>query len=194
MKTKRRQSRTRSEIRTSRRDFIRRTFCLLILLLCAVPMLGGGVQALWVLPAAICISMHEEMYFCMGAGVTAGLLIDLACGSVLGANAIFLVCYCTFVSLLFEQILRRSFWHYLVMTAGGVFLRSALSWILTVGIFRLPGRETVWQAVLLPSSLLTVAAAIPVYLLYLPPFRLLTKRVRSMDAVTLRRDWQSTAD
>lgn len=167
---------------------------MLILLLCAVPMLGGGVQALWVLPAAICISMYEEMYFCMAAGVIAGLLTDLACGSVLGANAIFLVCYCTLVSLLFEQILRRSFWHYLVLTAGGTFLRSILSWILTVGIFRTPGREMLWQTVLLPSALLTVAAAIPVYLLYLLPFRLLIKRVRSMDAVALRRDWQSSAD
>ena len=184
-----RQRRTRSEQRTIRRNFVRKTLSLLILLLCSVPMLGGGLHALWVLPAAVCISMNEDMYFGMAAGVIAGLLIDIACGSALGANAIFMVCCCTAVSLLFEQILRRTFLHYMVLSAACAFLHSVLRWILQVGIFRTPGREVFWHELLVKVSLRTVLAALVVYLLYLPLFRLLSKRVRSMDAAAIRRDW-----
>ena len=184
-----RQRRTRSEQRTLRRNFIRKTASLLILLLCAVPMLGGGVHALWVIPAAVCISMNEDMYFCIAGGVAAGFCIDLACGNALGTNAIYMVCFCTLVNLLFEQILRRSFLHYMVLSAACAFLHSILRWVLTVGIFRTEGRELLWQGLLIPVAVRTVIAAVPVYLLYLPLSRLLTKRVRSMDAAAIRRDW-----
>ena len=172
-----------------RRNLLRRVLSLLILLLCAVPMLGGGVHALWVIPAAVCISMNEDLYFCMAGGVIAGLCIDIACGNVLGANAIYMVCFCTLVCLLFEQILRRTFLHYMVLTAACVFLLNILRWILTVGIFRTPGRELLWTDLLIPVSLRTVLAAVPVYLLFLPLSWLLTKHVRSMDAAAIRRDW-----
>ena len=184
-----RQRRTGSEQRTMRRNLLRRVLSLLILLLCAVPMLGGGVHALWVIPAAVCISMNEHLYFCMAGGVIAGLCIDLACGSALGTNAIYMVCFCTLVCLLFEQILRRTFLHYMVLTAACVFLLNILRWVLTVGIFRTPGRELLWTDLLIPVSLRTVLAAVPVYLLFLPLSRLLTKHVRSMDAAAIRRDW-----
>jgi rod shape-determining protein MreD len=183
-----RQRRTSSEQRTRRRNLIRRALSLLLLLLCIIPMLGGGLQPLWVIPAAVCICMNEDLYFCMSAGVIAGFGIDLACGSVLGVNAIYMVILCTAVCLLFEQILRRSFLHYFVLTAAGVFLHGMLRWLLTVGIFRTEGRELFWGRILFPSALLTLAAALPVYLLYYPLSRLLTKRVRSMDAAAIRRD------
>ena len=183
-----RQRRTHSERRTLRHDLIRKTASLLILLLCAVPMLGGGTQALCVIPAAVCISMNEDMYSCMAAGVVSGMMIDLACGSPLGLNAIFMVCCCTFICLLFEQILRRSFVHYMILSAACVFLRNALSWLLTYGIYRTEGNRLFWTEVLVPSAVLTVIAAIPIYLLFMPLSRLLTKRVRSMDAAAIRRD------
>ncbi len=192
MKTKQqkpqRQRRTSSEQRTQRRNFIRKAFSLMLLILCTIPMLGGGLQPLWVIPAAICICMNEDIYFCMAAGALAGLGIDLACDSILGVNAIYMVILCTAVCLLFEQILRRSFLHYFVLTAAGVFLHAALRYLLTVGIFRTAGKEVFWSSILLPSALLTLAAALLVYLLYLPLTRLLTKRVRSMDAAAIRRD------
>lgn len=184
-----RQRRTGSERRTLRRNRVRKFLSLLILLLYAVPMLGGGMHALWVIPAAICICMNEDLYFCMAAGVIAGFCIDLACGNALGTNAIYMVCFCTLVCLLFEQILRRTFLHYMVLTAACAFLHSILRWVLTVGIFRTPGRELLWTDLLIPVSLRTVLAAVPVYLLFLPLSRLLTKQVRSMDAAAIRRDW-----
>ena len=184
-----RQRRTRSEQRTLRRNGLRKTLSILILLLCAVPMLGGGTHALWVIPAAICISMREDVYFCMAGGVIAGLCIDIACGSELGANAIYMVCFCTLVCLLFEQILRRTFLHYMVLTAACAFLHSILRWFLSAGLFRTPGREILWTDLLIPVAVRTVIAAVPVYLLFLPLARLLTKHVRSMDAAAIRRDW-----
>lgn len=193
MKTKqqkpRRQRRTSSEQRTQRRNLLRKAFSLILLILCTIPMLGGGLQPIWVIPAAICICMNEDLYFCMAAGVIAGFGIDLACDSILGVNAMYMVILCTAVCLLFAQILRRSFVHYFILTAAGVFLHSALRYLLTVGIFRAEGKEMFWNSILLPSALLTLAAALVVYLLYLPLTRLLTKRVRSMDAAAIRRDF-----
>lgn len=125
MKTKqqkpRRQRRTSSEQRTQRRNLLRKAFSLILLILCTIPMLGGGLQPIWVIPAAICICMNEDLYFCMAAGVIAGFGIDLACDSILGVNAMYMVILCTAVCLLFAQILRRSFVHYFILTAAGVF-------------------------------------------------------------------------
>lgn len=161
---------------------------MLLLLLCWYPMLGGGVHALWVIPAAVCISMYEDMYFCMAAGVVGGFGIDIACGSPLGANAIYLVLCCTFVCLLFEQVLRRTALHFFILSAAVSFLHSILSYLLKGVMFRVSGRELLWQRVLMPSFLRTVIAAVPVYLCFLPLTMLLTKRVRSMDAAAVLRD------
>lgn len=188
MKIKRK-SRTRSEVRKRRRDLLRRTLCLVLLLLCVIPMLGGHVQPLWVIPAAVCIAMFEDYYFVLFTSVIAGLGIDLACGHVLGANAIFMVCFCTGVTLLFTQLLRPNLVHCLWLTALGTFARAGLEYLLTAVIFRVSGREALWMQVLLPSAVMTVIAALPVYLLYLPCTKLLTARVRSMDAAAIRRDW-----
>ena len=193
MKTKARkrlrQNRTRSEQRTLRRNFLRKTVSLLILLLCAVPMLGGRIQPLWTIPAAVCIAMHEDTYFSMLAAVIGGFAVDIACGHVLGANAIFLVCACTMINELFAQILRRGFFHYFTLSALTALLQAALRYLLTAAVYRLPGRELLWQKTLLPSLILTVAVSLPVYLLFLPCSRLLTKRVRSMDSAAIRRDF-----
>ena len=188
MKIKRK-SRTRSEVRTRRRDLLRKTVCLLLLLLCVFPMLGGNVQPLWVIPAAVFIAMHEDYYFVLFTSVIAGLSIDLSCGTVLGANAIYTVCFCTGVTLLFSQLLRPGFFHFLWLTALCAFLRAGLQYLLTAAIFRADGREALWMHILLPSAAMTVITAIIVYLLYLPCTKLLTKRVRSMDAAAIRRDW-----
>ena len=75
------------------------------------------------------------------------------------------------------------------LTALCTFLRAGLTYLLTAVIFSVNGRETLWQRVLLPSCLLTLAAAVIVYLLYLPCMKLLTKKFRSMDAAAIRRDW-----
>jgi len=184
-----RKSRTRSEIRTRRRNLLRKTISLLLLLLCILPMIGGNVQPIWVIPAAVCIAMNEDFYFGMLAGVIAGFGIDLACDTALGANAIYMVLFCTFVSLLFTQLLRRSFVHFFWLTALCTFLRAGIHYLLTTVIFEAEGRAALWQSVLLPSCLLTLGAALIVYCFYLPCGRLLTGRVRSMDAAAIRRDW-----
>lgn len=161
---------------------------MLLLLLCWFPMLGGGVQALWVIPAAVCISMYEDMYFCWAAGTVGGFGIDIACGAPLGANAIYLVLCCTFVCLLFEQVLRRTALHFFILSAAVGFLHCVISYLLEGWIFRVSGREMLWQRVLFPSFIRTVIAAVPVYLCFLPLTLLLTKRVKSMDAAAVLRD------
>lgn len=184
----RRIGRTGAEKRTRRMHIARKVLSILLLLLCAVPMMGGGVRALWVIPAVMCICMNEEPYFCMAAGVIAGICIDLACDSPLCANAIFLVCCCTAASVLFSRVFRRSFVNYLGLTLLCVLLRAGVSYGLTVLIHQIQGKEALWNEMLLPSAIGTMVAALPVYLLYLPVSRLLTKRVRSMDAAAVHRE------
>lgn len=172
--------RTRSERKIMRRNFFRKLLEMLLLLLCAVPMFGGGVQPLWVIPAAVCIAVQEDMYFTMGMAAVAGLLVDIACGTVLGASAIFLVCWCTFAVLLFEQILRRSFLHYFWLNAAGTFLYAALRYCFSAALFRLEGRELFWSQVLLPSALRTLVVSLVVFVLYLPLRRLSAVRVQKI--------------
>lgn len=178
---------TGAEKKSRRMTVCRKLLSLVLLLLSAVPMLGGGVCALWVIPAAMCICMNEEPYFCMAVGVIAGIAIDIACGSALCANAIYLVCFCTGASLLFDKLLRKSFVHYLFLTIVCLLLRAAASYSVTVLLKGTEGREALWQEMLLPSLLKTIPAALLIYLFYLPIARLLTKRVHSMDAAAMQR-------
>lgn len=187
-KRKNRRSRTRTEIHESRMRLLRRILGILLLLLCLVPMLGGGVQPLWAIPAAIIISMYDSAYFCMLVGVISGISIDLALATPLCTNAIYMVCFCTVVWLLFSQLLRPNFIYFLLTTAACALLRSGISYLVTMVLFQVEGRELLWERVLLPSSLWTVAAAVPVYLLYLPCIKLLTKHVKPLDAAAVRRD------
>lgn len=183
---KHRSSRTRSETKESRKRFVRRVLGILLLLLCYVPLLGGGIQPLLPIPAAIVLSMYDGAYFGMLAGVIAGLEIDLACDHPLGANAMLMVCFCTFVWLLFSQVLRPSFLYFLLLTACCTLIRAGIEFLVTGVIFQAEGREVFWQDTLFPAAWRTIIGALPVYLLYLPCIRLLTKRVKSMEAAVLR--------
>lgn len=185
-RSKRRSSRTRSEIKESRKRFLRRILGILLLILCYIPMLGGGVQPLLSIPAAIVISMHDGAYFCMAVGVIAGLEIDLACAHPLGANALLTVCFCTAVWLLCSRVIRPNVIYYLLLTACCALLRAGIEYLVTAVIFQVDGREMLWEQTLFPSFVRTMIGALPIYLLYLPCIRLLTKRVKSMDAAVIR--------
>ena len=187
MKIKRK-SRTSAEKKKRRMNLGRQVLSIVLLLLCGIPMLGGGVQALGVIPAAICISMNEDVYFSMFAGVLSGLMIDLACGGILCANAMFLVCFCTFVSLLFASLLRHTFLNYLLVLIVGTFGRAGIGYLLTQVLFQREGREIYWQNIQIPSCLLTLLAGVVVYWLFLPLNRLLTRQVKSMDAAAIYRE------
>lgn len=184
-----RKQRSRSEVKTARRNAWRMLLSFVLLLICAVPMLGGHVQPLPVIPAVICIAMNEEFGFTTFCAAAAGLLIDISCGNLLGANAIFLVIAAAAVWLLFTDLLRRGFLHWLLLTAAAVFLRAGLALALPMLMTRSTDRTVLWGAILLPSCILTMLTALIVYVLYLPCGKLLTKRVRSMDAAAIRRDW-----
>ncbi len=183
MKMKR-QSRTRAERSRRRRSVLRMVISTVLLLLTAVPMLGGHIQPLPVIPALVCIAMNEDLYFSMFCGVLAGFLTDIACGSYLGANAIFDVLFVTVLWLLFTQLLHRGFLHFLWLTAAGTFLHAALRCLFAVLTTNGQGGGALWRAVLLPSALLTMLTALLVYVLYLPCGRLLNRRVRTMEQVS----------
>jgi cell shape-determining protein MreD len=185
-RSKRRSSRTCSEKKEIRKLFLRRTLGILLLILCYVPMLGGGVQPLLSIPAAVLISMYDSAYFSMLVGVIAGLEIDLACAHPLGANAMFTVCFCTAVWLLCSRVIRPNFIYYFLLTTCCALMRTGIEYLVTAVIFQVDGREILWELTLFPSFVRTLIAALPIYLLYLPCIRLLTKRVKSMDAAVLR--------
>ena len=183
-----RRTRTRSERRTARRNYLRMALSLILLLLWAVPMFGGRVQPLPVIPALICIAMNEEFGFVIFCASAAGLLTDLACRYPLGATAIYFVIACAAVWLLFAELLRRGFLYWLLLTAVCTFLHAFLVWVLPLVSQSAAERSVLWTTVLLPSAGWTLLFALPVYLCYLPCGRLLTRRVRTMDAAAIRRD------
>ncbi len=179
--------RTIAEKHASRRDILRRVLSILLLLLATVPMLGGGVCAMWVMPVIVCICMHEQPYFCMAAGVIGGIAIDFVTGAAIGTNAIYLVIFATAASMLFSHLLAKGFLHYLFVTAICVLLHGGLRFGFHAWLLRREGAAELWNAVLWPSIQKTMLAAILIYLLYLPIAKLLTKRVHSMDAAAVQR-------
>lgn len=96
---------------------LRWTLYVLLLALCFVlQCTGRHLNPLYVIPAAVCISMSEGVLTAAGVGMVTGLMIDISCGKLLGLNALFLVCGCVCTALLFMHLLRHNIINVLIVT------------------------------------------------------------------------------
>ncbi len=125
---------------------------------------GTGSGALWTIPAAIMIAMNEGEITAAAVGAVSGLLIDHACGKLLGASGSLMLCCCVLASLLFTHLLRPNFLNVIFLTAFSSFLITLFDYFFSYFMWNYEDAELVLLQIELPSTLWTIFAACILYL------------------------------
>ncbi|MCR4644578.1 MAG: rod shape-determining protein MreD [Oscillospiraceae bacterium] len=126
---------------------------------------GSYVKPLLLIPAALCISSHTGEIQSAAVGTVCGLLLDIACGKLLGYNAVWLVICCVAVSLLHNYYLREKLLSMLILTVICTALQGYLDFVFYYAIWGHDDVALVYTHYLLPSGIMTVIASIPLYFL-----------------------------
>lgn len=153
---------------------LRWTLYVLLLALCFVlQCTGRHLNPLYVIPAAVCISMSEGVLTATGVGMVTGLMIDISCGKLLGLNALFLVCGCVCTALLFMHLLRHNIINVLIVTLLLAAMQGGLDYLFYYYMWNYDAVETVFARWHLPVIFLTTGAVLPLY----PIFKLIKRRL-----------------
>lgn len=126
---------------------------------------GSHVKPLLLIPLALCIASHTGEITATAVGVVGGLLMDMACGKLLGYNAVWLVVCCVAVSLLHSYYLREKLLNILALTAVCTAVQGYLDFMFYYAIWGHENVSLVYMHVMLPSGIMTVICTIPIYFL-----------------------------
>ena len=140
-------------------------FALLLAVCFLVQTAGSTVKPLLLIPAALCIAAHTGEIPAMAVGVISGLLLDLACGKLLGYNAIWLVVCCVTVSLLHSYLLQEKLVNMILLCAVCTAVQGSLDYVFYYAIWGYEDVSLVYRHVMLPSGIMTMVALLPIYLL-----------------------------
>ena len=140
-------------------------YALLICLCFFAETSGSYVKPLLLIPAALCISSHTGEIQSAAVGTVSGLLLDIACGKLLGYNAVWLVICCVAVSLLHRYYLREKLLSTLLLTLVCTTLQGYLDFVFYYAIWGHDDVTLVYTRYLLPSAVMTMLATIPLYFL-----------------------------
>lgn len=138
-------------------------FALLIAVAFITATAGSGLKPLLLLSLAICISSHTGEIQAMAVGTVCGLLLDIACGKLLGYNAVWLVVCCVIVSLLYNYFLRQKLINIVMLTAGCALVQGYLDYTFYYAIWGHEDVELIYTDVILPSGGMTVLSAAVLY-------------------------------
>ncbi len=126
---------------------------------------GSSIKPLLLIPLAICISAHFGEIPAAAVGVFGGLLTDIACGKLLGYNAVWLVTCCVMTSLLHSYVLRDKLLNVLLLTAVCTAVQGYLDFMFYYAIWGHADVELIYMRIMLPSGIMTLLSTIPIWLI-----------------------------
>lgn len=124
---------------------------------------GSFIKPLLLIPLALCISARIGEIQAMAVGTISGLLLDVACGKLLGYNALWLVVCCVIVSLLHAYLLRDKLLNILILTAVCTAVQGYLDYVFYYAIWGHENVELIYTNIMLPSGIMTVIFTVPLY-------------------------------
>ncbi len=138
-------------------------FGLLILAAFVISTAGSHLKPLLLLSLALCISTHTGEIQATAVGMVCGFLTDIACGKLLGYNAVLFVVFCVGVSLLYNYILRQKLLNILILTAVSVLIQGYLDYLFYYAIWGHENVGLIYSRIILPVSVLTLLSTLCLY-------------------------------
>lgn len=147
----------------------------LLLALCYIYMTTAPLKLrtpLFIIPAAMCISMFEEPMNSAIMGCASGLLLDTALGTLIGLNGIIMLWCCLTSSLLFHFYMRRHIVNIIMLNAAAVIGQGVIHYFFFYAIWEYDAAGKIFLREFLPVMLYTIIAVIPFFFI----IRFLSKR------------------
>lgn len=155
---------------TSRKYYVLQTvqwlvFGLLMFVCFLAETAGSFTKPLLLIPLALCIAARTGEIQAMAAATICGLLLDVACGKLLGYNALWLVVCCVTVSLLHGYLLRDKLVNLLLLTAVCTAVQGYMDFVFYYAIWGHEDVSLIYMKIILPSCIMTLVSAVPMYYL-----------------------------
>ena len=138
-------------------------YSLLIFAAFVISTAGNHLKPLLLLSLALCISSHTGEIQATAVGMVCGFLTDIACGKLLGYNAVLFVVCCVGVSLLYTYVLRQKMLNIVILTAIAVLVQGYLDYLFYYAIWGHEDVGLIYTTIILPVSTLTLLSSFCLY-------------------------------
>lgn len=156
---------TRREIFKSIAKWVLFSFVLLVSYTIEVTMPFASWQPYLTLTTAVAVSFFSEELSGAVFAAFAGMMHDLAMGSLFGFTSIWLMPCCLFVTLLVVNLIHRNILNFLWMNLTAVILVQSAELLFKYIIWRNPEIDVVLINYVLPALIATVILSAPLYLI-----------------------------
>lgn len=129
-----------------------------------------SIKPMLLVPAAVCLAIHENEFAGGIMGVFAGLLCDLGGGELFGFNALILLVCCVASSMVVQYLMKPNLFTALVLGAGTLLIRGMLDYLFFYVMWNYEGSTHILVRYILPTILYS--------LIVLPLFYLLFKKLK----------------
>lgn len=156
---------TRREIFKSIAKWVLFSLVLLVSYTIEVTMPFASWQPYLTLTTAVAVSFFSEELSGVVFAAFAGMMHDLATGSLFGFTSIWLMPCCLFVTLLVVNLIHRNILNFLWMNLTAVILVQSAELLFKYIIWRNPDIDVVLINYVLPALIATVILSAPLYLI-----------------------------
>ena len=156
---------TRREIFKSIAKWVLFSLVLLVSYTIEVTMPFASWQTYLTLTTAVAVSFFSEELSGVVFAAFAGMMHDLAMGSLFGFTSIWLMPCCLFVTLLVVNLIHRNILNFLWMNLTAVILVQSAELLFKYIIWRNPEIDVVLINYVLPALIATVILSAPLYLI-----------------------------
>lgn len=156
---------TRREIFKCIAKWVLLSLVLLVSYTIEVTMPFASWQPYLTLTAAVAVSFFSEELSGVVFAAFAGMMHDLAMGSLFGFTSIWLMPCCLFVTLLVVNLIHRNILNFLWMNLTAVILVQSAELLFKYIIWRNPDIDVVLINYVLPALIATVILSAPIYLI-----------------------------
>lgn len=156
---------TRREIFKSIAKWVLFSLVLLVSYTIEVTMPFASWQPYLTLTTAVAVSFFSEELSGVVFAAFAGMMHDLAMGSLFGFTSIWLIPCCLFVTLLVVNLIHRNILNFLWMNLTAVILVQSAELLFKYIIWRNPDIDVVLINYVLPALIATVILSAPLYLI-----------------------------
>lgn len=156
---------TRREIFKSIAKWVLFSLVLLVSYTIEVTMPFASWQPYLTLTTAVAVSFFSEELSGAVFAAFAGMMHDLAMGSLFGSTSIWLMPCCLFVTLLVVNLIHRNILNFLWMNLTAVILVQSAELLFKYIIWRNPEIDVVLINYVLPALIATVILSAPLYLI-----------------------------
>jgi cell shape-determining protein MreD len=127
---------------------------------------GTLLKPVLLVPVALLIAVNNDIMASAYTGAFCGLLIDIACGRLLGFNAVLLTVFCVAATLVFELYLRKKFINCMFIISAFSFLQCWLDYKFFYEIWGYDGVERIFRSVTLKVWLYTVISTVILFIVF----------------------------